>query len=145
MEMQDLDGALRGSGHRVTTPRRAVWDVVRSVDAHLTAEEIAELVKDDHPGINVSSIYRTLSLLSELGLVRESSLGPTASHWEVAHPDQQFHLRCDSCGRVEHHGGGIVEQVRHHLRGEHGFQATEIDLVVSGTCARCSRNVIKPR
>ena len=138
MEIRELDGALRGAGHRVTNPRRAVWDVIQSADAHLTAEEIAELVKDDHPGVNVSSVYRTLSLLHELGLVRESSLGPSAAHWEVAHPDQQFHLRCNSCGRVEHHGGDIVEQVRDHLRVEHGFEPTGIDLVVSGTCSRCS-------
>lgn len=138
MEMRELDGTLRRAGHRVTTPRRAVWDVIQGADAHLTAEEIAELVRDENPGINVSSVYRTLSLLTELGLVRESSLGPSVSHWEMAHPDQQFHLRCDSCGRVEHHGGDIVEQVRDHLHGEHGFAANTIDLVVSGTCAHCS-------
>lgn len=138
METQELDGALRRAGHRVTTPRRAVWEAIRDADAHLTAEEIAELVKNEDPGINVSSVYRTLGLLNELGLIRESSLGPSASHWEMAHPDQQFHLRCTTCGGVEHHGGDIVEQVREHLRGEHGFDATVIDLVVSGTCAHCS-------
>ncbi|MBW3666091.1 MAG: transcriptional repressor [Actinobacteria bacterium] len=138
METQELDGALRRAGHRVTTPRRAVWEVIRDADAHLTAEEIAGLVQSEDPGINVSSVYRTLALLNELGLIRESSLGPSASHWEMAHPDQQFHLRCTSCGGVEHHGGDIVEQVREHLRGEHRFDATAIDLVVSGTCARCS-------
>lgn len=137
-DTQELDGTLRGAGHRVTTPRRAVWEVVSRADTHLTAEEISEMVQHEEPGINVSSVYRALGLFSQLGLVRESSLGPSASHWEMAHPDQQFHLRCTSCGGVEHHGGDIVDQVRDHLRSEHGFEATTIDLVVSGTCVRCS-------
>jgi Fe2+ or Zn2+ uptake regulation protein len=137
-DIQELDGTLRGAGHRVTTPRRAVWEVIRLADAHLTAEEITDLVQDEDPGINASSVYRALGLFTRLGLVRESSLGPSASHWEIAHPDQQFHLRCTTCGGVEHHGGGMVDQVRAHLRSEHGFEASTIDLVVSGTCARCS-------
>lgn len=139
MDTRELDGALRRAGHRVTTPRRVVWEVIRHADAHLTAEEIAGRVRSDDPGINVSSVYRTLSLFSDLGLVRESALGPaSASYWELAHPDEEFHLRCTGCGRVEHHGGNLVERVREHLLEEHRFAAATIDLVVSGTCARCS-------
>lgn len=138
METFELDDSLRRAGHRVTNPRRAVWQVIRDADDHLTAEEIVELVQREDAGVNLSSVYRTLGLLSDLGLVRESSLGPSASHWELAHPDHQFHLRCANCGRVQHHGGGMVEQVRSHLLDEHDFRATSIDLVVTGTCAHCS-------
>lgn len=134
-----LAATLRQAGHRLTTPRQAVWEVLHGTGAHLTAEDIAERVREDDPGINVSSVYRTLGLLSELGLVRESALGPTsASHWELSHPDEEFHLRCTGCGRVEHHGGDLVARVRAHLLDEHGFDAATIQLVVSGTCARCS-------
>jgi Fur family ferric uptake transcriptional regulator len=134
----ELAGALRRAGHRLTAPRRAVWEVLHRAETHLTAEGITERVRGGDPGINVSSVYRTLGLLTDLGLVRESNLGPTAaSHWELAHPDEEFHLRCLSCHRVEHHGGDLVEEVRAHLRGEHGFEATGVELVVTGHCARC--------
>lgn len=134
-----LADTLRQGGYRLTTPRQAVWEVLHEADAHLTAEDIAERIRGDDPGVNVSSVYRALGLLSDLGLVRESALGPTsASHWELAHPDEEFHLRCTDCGRVEHHGGDLVQRVRAHLLEEHGFEAATIDLVVSGTCARCS-------
>jgi len=134
-----LAATLRQAGHRLTTPRQAVWHVLRETDAHLTAEDIAAQVRTDDPGINVSSVYRTLGLFSDLGLVRESALGPaSASYWELAHPDEEFHLRCTDCGRVEHHGGDLVERVRAHLREEHRFDAATIDLIVSGTCASCS-------
>jgi Fur family transcriptional regulator, ferric uptake regulator len=58
-------------------------------------------------------------------------------HWELAHPDDAFHLACRSCGEVVHHTGTLVEQMREHLASAHGFEATDIDLVVHGQCARC--------
>lgn len=135
----ELAAVLRRAGHRVTAPRRAVWEVLQRARAHLTAESIAGQVRDTDPGINVSSVYRTLGLLSRLGLVRESSLGPTpAAHWELAHPDEEFHLRCVVCHRVEHHGGDLVDRIRAHLRTEHDFVATGVELVVTGRCSRCS-------
>jgi Fe2+ or Zn2+ uptake regulation protein len=130
--------ALEQGGHRMTGPRRAVWAVINGTDDHLTAEEIASRVRTIDPAVNLSSVYRSLSLFAQLGLVRESTLdsgGP--SHWEPAHPDDQFHLRCRSCGRVEHHTGDLVEQIRKHLGEEHGWQAEQVELVVTGLCAEC--------
>jgi Fur family ferric uptake transcriptional regulator len=135
---EDLRVMLVRSGHRVTGPRRAVWEVVSSTDDHLTAEEIADRVSEVDPDVNLSSIYRSLALLAELGMVRESSLDDGAAHWEMAHPDEQFHMRCRSCGRVEHHAGDLVEQVRTHLADEHRFLADQVDLLVTGLCRDCS-------
>jgi Fe2+ or Zn2+ uptake regulation protein len=135
----DLRDHLVGGGHRVTGPRRAVWDVVSATGDHLTAEEIADRVRRLDPDFNLSSVYRSLGLFAELGLVRESSLeGGGAVHWEMAHPDEQFHMRCSNCGRVEHHTGDLVERVRDHLAGEHGFLVDQVDLVVTGTCRDCA-------
>jgi len=116
-----------------------VWRAIVESTAHLTAEEIAAVVRHRDATINLSSVYRSLALFSELGLVRESNLGPgDATHWERAHPDEQFHLRCVVCGRVEHHTGDLVARIDDHLGTEHGFDAERIELVVSGRCARCS-------
>ncbi|MDJ0960819.1 MAG: Fur family transcriptional regulator [Acidimicrobiia bacterium] len=135
----ELKTALGEAGHRLTGPRLAVWDVVASSRSHLTAEEIAESVRDRDPTVNLSSVYRSLSLFAELGLVRESNLGANeASHWELAHSDESFHLRCTSCGKVEHHTGDLVTQVEHHLSHHHGFHASRVELLVHGTCAECA-------
>lgn len=135
----DLRAALADSGNRVTAPRRAVWQVISESEEHLTADEIATRARRVDPGINLSSVYRSLALFAELGLVRESTLeGGGASHWETAHTDDHFHLRCRSCGRVDHHEGDTVAQVRDHLGSDHGFVAEQIDLVVTGLCTRCA-------
>lgn len=131
----DLGAYLHNNGHRMTEPRRRVWDVLTAASDHLTVEAVAAAVGD---GVNLASVYRSLALFAELGLARESNLGTDgAARWEVAHPDDEFHLVCNSCGGVEHHGGNLVDQVRAHLVDSHGFEATGIELSVRGQCARC--------
>lgn len=116
-----------------------MWQVVSGTGEHLTAEEIARRVHEIEPEVNLASVYRSLSLFSELGLIRESTIesgGP--AYWELAHDDDHFHLRCRSCLSVEHHRGETVEEVRRHLAEDHGFIAEEIDLTVTGLCATCA-------
>jgi Fe2+ or Zn2+ uptake regulation protein len=130
---------LRGAGHRVTRPRRAVWAALRDAGGHLTVEEIAERVQRREPGVNVASVYRILGVFEELDMVRESRLGDEeAGRWEIAHPDEHFHLVCEECGKIDHHVGTLVEQVRAHLADGHGFEPREVELIVTGTCASCS-------
>ena len=127
---------LREHGHRVTRPRQAVWHALVATADHLTAEELARVV----PEADLASIYRALSLFEELGLVRQSRIGPAeaATHWELAHPDEHFHVVCDACGFVDHHVGTLVQSIRTHLAGDHGFMADRVELRVTGRCHRCS-------
>lgn len=135
----ELTAALRVGGYRVTRPRTAVWEVMLETGGHLTADEISERVQRLAPGVNLASVYRALSLLAELDLVRESRLGDTdASTWEIAHPeDDHFHLVCDTCGRVDHHAGDLVDEVRDHLHRSHHFDVSTVELVVRGRCDTC--------
>lgn len=133
----DVTDVLRAHGHRVTRPRRAVWRALVEAERHLTVEELADRVQEREPGVNLASVYRSLALFEELDLVRESRLGDDAGRWELAHPDEHFHLVCDVCGAVEHHVGTVVEQVRQHLDEGHGFEAHAVELIVSGRCRDC--------
>lgn len=129
---------LRGRGHRVTRARRTLWRVLEDADGHLTVEELAHRVRAQAPGVNVASVYRSLALFAECGLVRESRLGDgEAGRWEVAHPDDHFHVVCETCGEVDHHVGDLVQQLRDHLEGGHGFRTRTVDLTVAGRCKRC--------
>ena len=135
----DIGLVLRDHGYRLTSPRWLVWSVLRSADGHLTAEEIAARVNEADPTVNISSVYRSLTLFEELDLVRQSNLGIDGSaRWEIAHPDDHFHLVCRKCGLVDHHVGELVGQIRSHLGEHHLFSAENIDLVVTGVCPDCS-------
>ena len=107
----------------------------------MTADEIAARVNEADPTINMSSIYRSLALFEDLNLARTSQLGiDESARWEVAHPDDHFHIVCHNCGRVDHHEGELVEQIRFHLDSNHAFRAENIDLLVSGLCEACAVN-----
>ncbi len=134
----DLATLLRSTGHKVTEPRRAVWEVLEQSRGHLTAEEIMSRAKLAAVRINRASVYRSLTLFAEIGIARESNLGTDeASRWEVAHPDEHFHLICASCGGVDHHVGNLVEQIRTHLDADHHVKASQIELAVTGLCGDC--------
>ncbi|MDH4363782.1 MAG: transcriptional repressor [Acidimicrobiia bacterium] len=137
----DLGPLLAGRGYRSTRPRQAVWDALQD-GAHRTAEEVARAVHEVHPEVNLASIYRTLALLRDLGLVRESRLagGDQASRWELAHPDEHFHVVCDRCGRVDHHVGSLVAAITEHLSASHRFVPERVELVVHGHCVNCDRD-----
>lgn len=115
-----------------------VWDVLTAADRHLSAAEIADEARQRDPQINVSSVYRTLSLFADLGLVRESRLGDdSASTWERAHGDGVIHLVCVDCGAVVHHDAAVVTRLQRELRGLDDFDAHSIDVRVTGRCSRC--------
>ena len=134
----DVGHRLRDEGYRLTPQRQLVWEVLRNAEHHLTAEDILAEVSRTVPDFNVASVYRTLTLLAELDLAKEVRLGEARGYWEIAHPDDEFHLVCRQCGKVTHHQGDLVAQVREHLAGGHGFVAEDVDLVVHGVCEDCA-------
>lgn len=134
----DLEQLLRARGYRVTRPRRAVWEVLRTAEGHLTVEQVASAAETLGHDLDLASVYRSLDLLEQLGLARSSRIGDAeASHWELAHPDEHFHLVCTSCGAVDHHIGSLVAEVSDHLDAGHGFAVDSVELTVTGRCARC--------
>ena len=136
--VSELGVVLRDHGYRLTSPRWLVWSVLRSAGGHLTADEVYERVNEADPTVNISSIYRALTLFEDLDLVRESHLGiDDSARWEIAHPDDHFHLVCRMCGTVDHHEGELVDQIRSHLDGHHSFAPENVDLVVTGVCEAC--------
>lgn len=138
----DLATRLRQHGYRVTEPRLRVYELLRGGEAgetHLTADEIADALDDGDEPVTLSSVYRVLAVLEELDLVRSSRLGETdVSHWELAHPDEHFHVVCKDCGDVDHHRGSLVAVIEEHLRDGHAFEPEEVTVLVRGTCRSCA-------
>jgi Fur family ferric uptake transcriptional regulator len=130
--------ALRASGYRLTPQRVLVWNVLRrSHDQHLSAEEICARVQQTLPTFNLASVYRTLALLAELGLAKETRLGEGPAMWEVTHDHEHHHLVCRVCGTIAHDDDPVLDQVSDRVQATHGFAAEEVDLVVTGVCAGC--------
>jgi Fur family transcriptional regulator, ferric uptake regulator len=135
---RQAEQTLRESGYRLTPQRVLVLDVLRrSPDEHLSADAICAEVQKLLPTFNVASVYRTLALLAELGLAKETRLADGPAVWEVAHDRDHHHLVCRVCGTITHHQEPVLSRVSDHLRQAHDFATEHADLVVTGVCGAC--------
>jgi Fur family ferric uptake transcriptional regulator len=127
---------LRSHGYRVTPQRQLVLEAVTALE-HGTPEQICTEVQRTARGVNISTIYRTLELLEELGLVRHVHLkhGPPTYH--LAAEADHVHLFCRSCGRVNDVNPEVADGLVEVLGREYGFTTDVHHLTVYGRCRDC--------
>jgi Fur family ferric uptake transcriptional regulator len=132
----DLVERLRAAGYKITPPRLAVLDVIRREGEHLNPNEIFEQAKVIHPEIGRATVYRTLELLTGLGIVRPiyvGDSGPTYIRAEGGH----HHLVCSTCGRIEDFDQCVADEMAESLSVRFGFQIHSHLLEFYGLCAEC--------
>ena len=134
---QDWQETLRARGYRLTPQRQLVLEAVAEL-GHATPDEIVTAVRRTASGINISTVYRTLELLEELGLVQHTHLGHGAPTYSVASDHDHVHLVCRDCGGVEEAPPGVVEPVVQELATTRGFQVDVGHFAVFGRCRACS-------
>jgi Fur family transcriptional regulator, ferric uptake regulator len=133
---QTWDAALRASGYRVTPQRQLVLEAVTKLN-HASPEDIFAEVHQKARGVNVSTIYRTLELLEQLGLVTHTHLGHGAPRYHLAAEAQHVHLVCQYCGRVTELAPEAAYPLVKVLDEEHGFETDVGHLTVFGRCRDC--------
>lgn len=127
---------LRARGYRLTPQRQLVLEAVGAL-GHSTPEEIVTEVRRTATAVNISTVYRTLELLEELGLVQHTHLGHGAPTYSVKGDDDHVHLVCRECGQVEEAPSGVVGHVVDRLLEEHGFRLDVGHFALFGTCRDC--------
>ena len=134
---RDWHGELRRRGYRLTPQRQLVLEAVGEL-GHGTPDEIAGAVRSTASGVNISTVYRTLELLEEIGLVRHTHLGHGAPTYSVATDDDHVHLVCRDCGAVEEVPPGVLDAVVQALEQERGFSVDVGHFAVFGRCRECT-------
>ncbi|RRO13292.1 transcriptional repressor [Saccharopolyspora rhizosphaerae] len=120
---------------RMTPQRQLVLDAVREL-GHATPEQVCKKVQETAPTINITTIYRALDLLEQLGLVRHTHLGHGAPTYS-AEEHEHVHLACHRCGRIDEVATETMDDLAERLRREHGFALDATHLALSGTCREC--------
>ena len=128
---------LRARGYRLTPQRQLVLEAVESL-GHATPEEIAVAVRETARGVNISTVYRTLELLEELGLVTHTHLSHGSPTYHAAREHVHAHLVCRDCGTVETLPSGVAEGVAAALLADRGFVMDVGHFSVFGSCAACA-------
>lgn len=133
--MVDLSTALRERGMRVTPQRVVLHRALRELDRHVTADELLDAVSERLPNVSLPTIYATLDLLEDLGMVRRVQRAGTTLF--DPRTDSHHHLICTSCGSIEDLDSDLETSALERAAERHGFQHERIEAVVHGRCARC--------
>jgi len=133
---QGWQAELRARGYRLTPQRQLVLEAVGEL-GHATPEEIVAAVRRTATAVNISTVYRTLELLEELGLVQHTHLNHGAPTYSIPSDDDHVHLVCRDCGGVDEVESSVVEDVVRRLSAERGFSVDVGHFAVFGRCRDC--------
>ena len=134
---EGLQAELRARGYRLTPQRQLVLESVAAL-GHATPEEIVTAVRRTASGVNISTVYRTLELLEELGLVQHTHLGHGPPTYSVSTDDDHVHLVCRDCGGIQEVSPDVVAPVVEALAASKGFTVDVGHFAVFGRCEGCS-------
>jgi Fur family transcriptional regulator, ferric uptake regulator len=140
---QAWDEQLRARGYRVTPQRQLVLEAVARL-GHATPEDVGAEVRQAARGVNTSTIYRTLELLEQLGMVTHAHLGHGAPTYHLAVDADHVHLVCRSCGKITEVSPDSVRPLVTALNAEQDFETDVGHLTVFGRCGQCRRAGAKP-
>lgn len=128
---------LRSQGYRLTPQREFVLAAVNDL-GHATPDQILERVRQRSSAVNISTVYRTLELLEELGLVRHTHITDRAPTYHSKVGPEHVHLVCRGCDAVIDADLSDFDGLTRTLRDRHGFEADVGHLTVFGRCRSCN-------
>ncbi len=136
-------GQLHARGGRMTNQRRLILETLADCTDHPTAEEIYSRARRVNPGINLSTVYRTLRWLVRQGLVNArlfhderglERFDPIADHGDIDH----HHFRCEECNRIIEFSSELIDEIKAKFTSEYGGKVVNASLTLYGLCANCA-------
>lgn len=137
-----------GCGYRFTVPRKAIIDVLQKTRKHLSAEDIYLEVHKMFPQVGLTTVYRTLDLLAQMGLISKFDFGEGRARYELVeepHDDHHHHLVCTECKRIINYSEFIDEELEFLKRAEKGlsrkysFEINNHIIQFYGICDKCRK------
>lgn len=140
-------GRLKGCGYRITIGRQAILDILAAEESHLSAEDIYTRIRKACPGIGLTTVYRTIDILNDMGLVHRLDFGDGRSRYELAEGPKKrhhHHLICTGCNKAINYTDFIEEEIKLLKETEKGlskkykFRITGHRIEFYGLCERCA-------
>ena len=134
-----IAGRLSEKGYRLTPQRVMILSAIENGDGHISAEEIYAQIAAKYPQVNISTVYRTLDLLKQLGLVTETDFGDGRLRYHPAEKGHHHHLVCTECGAVADLDESVLARLQDVLLNRYNFDADLRHLAIFGLCEKCRR------
>ena len=137
-QIKFLTDALEAGGYRLTAARQVIAAAIVSRGGHCSADELVALVHESNPGVGRMTVYRTLDLFCQLGVVWPFYTGGGAAQYALMNSGHHHHLVCSSCGRiVELDECELEEIVQKRIGDRFDFEIQGHLLEFYGLCSRC--------
>ena len=140
--MRDLDAlesSVRRAGCRITPQRDLILRALCELDGHASAERVHERVIAGQPRINLSTVYRALERLRDLGILSQIDLGRQCAEFEIVGDRPHHHLVCEECGNTLELDCDVLQPLEQELRRRYGFLVNLNHLALFGTCPDCQK------
>lgn len=134
--MADLATLLRDAGLRVTAQRLLLHAALTEIGRHATADEVMRAAAPRLPGLSLPTVYATLELFAQLGLVRRVAAGG-AVRWDPG-AEPHAHFSCTACGALEDVPGAADAGALERAAARAGLRVEAVDVVLHGHCAACA-------
>lgn len=129
--------SLRENNHKLTRPRQAVLDIITRADHHLTPAEIHRQAKAKYPHLGLTTVYRTLDLLVELGYAQRLHFAEGCHSYASTARPHGHHLVCSVCGRAEEFADCDLDALMKTLQAKTGYTIDVHVLELMGRCPTC--------
>lgn len=136
-KVSHLSKALQASGYRVTRARQAIFRALVESGGHVSADDIVASVHREEPSVGRMTVYRTLDLLRQLGLVQPVYQGTGAAHYVLMDDGHHHHLVCSNCDRVVEFDECMAQEMGKLLGERFEFEIQGHLLEFYGLCAEC--------
>jgi Fur family ferric uptake transcriptional regulator len=136
----ELSDSLHATGRRMTPQRALVLSILHESDEHLDAEAIWQQARTRDASINLATVYRTLTVLKDMGLVEQRYFARDhkREYYEAVGKHDHYHFTCRGCGKVIELETPRIRQARRELSAEHGLRIVHACICFEGYCAECS-------
>ena len=135
--LKEILAALRQRGHRITPQRLAVLKILAESEDHTSVEAIYRQVKQDFPTTSLATIYKTVTLLKELGEVLELGFSDWGSRYDGNRPFPHPHIICTKCGAIMDPDFASMGEMTQEMARQSGYQITHHRLDFFGLCPCC--------
>lgn len=135
--LTDFTNVLQENGYRLTASRQAIIAALVTSEGHISADELADIVHTSSPGVGRMTVYRTLELLSDLGLIRPVYEGSAAAHYILMNDGHHHHLVCSSCHQVVEFNQCVIREIEQAVSSHYQFEIQGHLLEIFGLCPDC--------
>ena len=133
----ELRNVLRQRGMRMTPQRQLILEAISASSGHMSAERLYQQVAEKFPDVNISTVYRTLEVLEELGILRHTHFHEGVAQYHLTSEGEHQHLLCRGCGADMELDLQVLRPLGAELLRRYGFEADLTHTAIVGLCETC--------